>query len=364
MHAFSPITDSNTGIIFIPDISGFTQFIKQTEISHSQHIITELLELIIKETGEEFSVSEIEGDAVLFYNTNSSPDFEKLTQLCIRIFKKFHQHLKYYARDRICQCGACNSTEKLSLKFILHSGTITRYEVGGHQKLLGEDVIVAHRFLKNNIKQPEYILFSENFIKASKIEATQLETLSMNEEKLEGLGNTIFYYQPLRSYKEHIEEPPPRSAIAFPQIKTGRMVEILAQPKELLLMLAEPDHRIKWMKSLKRITLRDQKINRILSSHECLIGANQLEVSIEDVIANDLGIKLFERARMKRPQIDFIVLYHLEKVDGKTTRIGIGNHFFKSKNWATNLFLLPVLSFMFRFLNQINLRRLKKYAEK
>ena len=59
MHVISPVTDSNKGVIFIPDISGFTQFIKKTEISHSQHIITELLELIIRETGKEFSLSEI-----------------------------------------------------------------------------------------------------------------------------------------------------------------------------------------------------------------------------------------------------------------------------------------------------------------
>jgi len=364
MNTTSPITDSNKGIIFIPDISGFTQFIKQTEISHSQHIITELLELIIRETGEAFTLSEIEGDAVLFYNTNSTPDFEKLTLLCITIFKKFHQHLKYYARDKICQCGACSSTEKLSLKFIFHSGTITRYRVGGRQKLLGEDVIVAHRFLKNSIDHSEYILFSESFIKASRLEDHQMAALSMSEEKLESLEKSVFYYLTLRSYRENIEDPLPRNSIAFPKIKSGRMLEILAEPKELLLMLAEPDHRLKWMKSLKKITLRDQKINRILSSHECLLGANHLEISIEDVIVNDLGIKLFERALMKRPHLDFIVLYHLEKKNDKITGIGIGNHFFKTKHWATNIFLLPVFSVMFRLINHINLRRLKQYVEK
>ncbi|MDO6436201.1 DUF2652 domain-containing protein [Cyclobacterium sp. 1_MG-2023] len=364
MHVISPITDSNKGVIFIPDISGFTQFIKKTEISHSQHIITELLELIIKETGKEFSLSEIEGDALLFYNSDSNPDFEKLTLLCISIFKKFHQHLKYYGRDRICQCGACSSTENLSLKFILHAGTITQYNVGGHHKLLGEDIIVAHRFLKNSIDRSEYILFSENFIKASNPNDQQIATLNSCDEKFESLEPTVFYYRPLQTFKENIVAPPARNSIEFPTIKPGKMVDINADPNELLLMLAEPQHRIKWMKSLTNITLRDHKINRILSVHECLIGSNQIEVSIEDVTTSDLGINFFERARMKHPQLDFLVLYHLEKIDDETTRIGIGNHFFKSKYWATNIFLLPVLSFMFRYLNQINLRRLKKYAEK
>ena len=38
-------------LLFIPDISGFTQFITSTEISHSHHIITELINLIIDENG-------------------------------------------------------------------------------------------------------------------------------------------------------------------------------------------------------------------------------------------------------------------------------------------------------------------------
>ena len=33
----------NSAFIFIPDISGFTKFITQTEIKHSNHIISELV---------------------------------------------------------------------------------------------------------------------------------------------------------------------------------------------------------------------------------------------------------------------------------------------------------------------------------
>lgn len=364
MNDISPITDSNKGIIFIPDISGFTQFIKQTEISHSQHIITELLELIIRETGDSFNLSEIEGDAVLFYNTDSSPNFEQLTELCISIFKKFHQHLAYYSRDKICECGACSSTEKLSLKFILHSGIITQYQVGGHRKLLGEDVIVAHRFLKNSIDDTEYILYSDGFIKSSTPKDLQLATLLKAAENFESVDETVFYYQKLRAYRDQIEEPPPRNPIAIPKIKLGKTLEIQAEPKELLLILTEPAHRLKWMKNLKKITLRNQRINRVMSTHECLMGANQLEITIEEVLTDDLGIKFFEKAQMKRPHLDFMILYHLEKTNSNKTRIGIGNHFFKSKHWATTVFLHPLFSVIFSLINRINLKRLKQYAEK
>ena len=46
---------TNRGLIFIPDISGFTRFVNEVEIDHSRHIIQELLEVIIN------SNSNIEG---------------------------------------------------------------------------------------------------------------------------------------------------------------------------------------------------------------------------------------------------------------------------------------------------------------
>ena len=53
---------SDQAIILIPDISGFTDFTSATEIDHSAHIITELLELIIASNETGFTLAEIEGD--------------------------------------------------------------------------------------------------------------------------------------------------------------------------------------------------------------------------------------------------------------------------------------------------------------
>ena len=56
----------NRGLLFIPDISGFTRFINQTDIEHSRLIIQELLEVLINANQIGLEVSEIEGDAILF----------------------------------------------------------------------------------------------------------------------------------------------------------------------------------------------------------------------------------------------------------------------------------------------------------
>ena len=57
----------NKGLVFIPDISGFTNFVTNTEIEHSRHVIQELLELLIDSNPLKLEISEVEGDAILFY---------------------------------------------------------------------------------------------------------------------------------------------------------------------------------------------------------------------------------------------------------------------------------------------------------
>ena len=59
------------GIIFIPDISGFSAFVKNIEIKSGAAVASALLKAIIDEN-KLFEVSEIEGDAVLFYRPGNA----------------------------------------------------------------------------------------------------------------------------------------------------------------------------------------------------------------------------------------------------------------------------------------------------
>nr|WP_296323553.1 DUF2652 domain-containing protein [Winogradskyella sp.] len=57
-------------LLFIPDISGFTNFVQTTEAEHSQHVIAELLEVLIASNTQELKLAEIEGDALFFLKKN------------------------------------------------------------------------------------------------------------------------------------------------------------------------------------------------------------------------------------------------------------------------------------------------------
>lgn len=152
----------NITTIFFPDISGFTEFVNNTEIEHGQMIIAALLEEIIESNKQDFIVSEIEGDSILFYKKDKSLEISELLELSVKVYKDFHKRRNEIDNSTHCSCGACSSVNKLTLKFIIHTGEVKSIKIFNFEKLYGLDVIIAHRLLKNNINSNEYILITNN----------------------------------------------------------------------------------------------------------------------------------------------------------------------------------------------------------
>ncbi len=118
-----------SGLLFIPDISGFTDFVNETEVDHSRYIIQELLETLINSNKVQLQVSEIEGDAILFYRFGQVPTMNELFSQVQTMFENFHRALKYNSARRICQCSACRKADSLTLKVITHTGEFSNYTV-------------------------------------------------------------------------------------------------------------------------------------------------------------------------------------------------------------------------------------------
>ena len=94
-------------LLFIPDISGFTEFVESTEINHGQAIIQELLETLIEANQLGMKISEIEGDAIFFYKLGKELSPEEIAAQCKKMFIAFRQQLRKYEMSRICDCNAC-----------------------------------------------------------------------------------------------------------------------------------------------------------------------------------------------------------------------------------------------------------------
>ena len=200
----------NLAFLYIPDISGFTKFVTQTEIEHSNEIISDLIEVIIKSNFLELKVSEIEGDSVLFYLLGKPPTLEKIIDQSKKMFMNFHLTLMVMERDFDCACKACSNVSNLTLKFITHYGECREVPIQNFIKLIGSDVILAHRLLKNSVPDREYILLTEKYLESQQskfmIEEDWIK-IKQSIEVFEDFGEINTKYIPLTPLKDFVPEP-------------------------------------------------------------------------------------------------------------------------------------------------------------
>lgn len=260
---------SQNAILFIPDISGFTEFVHHTDINHSRHIISELLELLIDSNTIGLQLAEIEGDALFLYKLENKVDIATLNKQIETMYLAFHKHIKRYEFQRICHCGACSSAYNLKLKFVVHHGEIEFIQVKDSKKPYGSHVIQVHRLLKNNVPIEEYALFTENV----------LPLTSKNEEnKLVAqydFGDITFTYNALSHLKKNlpkinpIPEDVPKHKL-FDQTET-----IKIEATELYEVISNFDYKLLWTKGVDKLEYEKNKVNRAGTKHKCLVNKNQ-----------------------------------------------------------------------------------------
>lgn len=317
-------TAAQSSLIFIPDISGFTEFVNTTEIDHARHIIEELLEILIDANEIGLEISEIEGDAILFYRFGKAPTAAELLAQVQKMYVKFQAHLKRYEAHRICQCGACCTANNLNLKFIIHFGNIATKQVKEYSKLFGKDVILAHRLLKNDINRDEYALFTDQLIGAC---STWVEVETVAWDKINhtsgeyDIGEVKYCFISLAALMDHVPEP---------QIKDfslpGAIVEVFQSeglinaPIEMVFnVVSDLSFRHHWFLDLIRVDELNTKITQNGSVHRCIVNEKEsdpLYVSHDFKKSQDL-IAFTETRHRDR----LGVVYTLRKIGPHLTRI-------------------------------------------
>jgi len=267
-------------LLFIPDISGFTKFVHETEISHSEHIITELLEALIDANEMDLQISEIEGDAVLFYRKGKKPTAAETLAQVQRMYIKFHVALRKYESQRICQCGACVNSNGLSLKFIIHYGDISINQVKTRIKLFGKDLIVAHRLMKNEIPLEEYVLITHQLINAcsSWVEIDQVawEKPSQGNGSYD-FGSIKYCYLSLAPLESHI----PQSTIEdyVPDLRMSKALSVesvINAPIELVFDVVSDAHsKHLWLLHVKDSDKTNGMITKNGSTHRCIMNGDE-----------------------------------------------------------------------------------------
>ena len=304
-------------LLFIPDISGFTKFVNQTEITHSRHIIAELLQLIVDQNRLGLTVSELEGDAVFFYRDGPLPSSEELLDQSRSMFEAFHAHLKSYEAGRICDCGACSTAHELTLKIVAHAGPIERIAVAGFEKPYGSDVIVTHRLLKNDVPEREYLLMTDAaFSEEGAPVEPEWSTLCSGSVDVTDVGAVAYRWIPLSPLLEFVPDPPPPRSFSASHSQYEESIHVDRDPDEVFELLTNFDLRALWNHGVDKLEYEPDRMNRAGTEHRCVIG-NQL-IDFETV-GGDFGEgrRGFGEHLTKNPLVHDHVNYFIVEPEGE-----------------------------------------------
>jgi hypothetical protein len=194
---------SGRSLLLIADIGGYTEYMgtHRMTLAHAEVNTTRLLETVI-DAVPDFDLIEIEGDAAFLARQADALDSDATVAVTLdaasAMHRAFHVERQNVATN-LCPCKGCSQADNLKLKFVAHIGEVATQTIRQRRKLVGIDVILVHRMLKNPVKVPEYLLLSEELYHTANT-AMPGPAHEVSQD-LEGIG-------PVRSYFVNVADIP------------------------------------------------------------------------------------------------------------------------------------------------------------
>jgi hypothetical protein len=153
------------GALLLADISGYTGFLQGVADAHRDLIVeadepppayallSQLLDTIVGSIGPTFRLAKFEGDAVFAVADEAIGDGTTVLDCLRACYSAFRNRLAAAGSQWTCTCDACARIDGLDLKFVVHHGTYVAQSIAGHDEILGPDVNLVHRLLKNHARE-------------------------------------------------------------------------------------------------------------------------------------------------------------------------------------------------------------------
>ena len=193
---------SERALLLIADIGGYTEYMgsHRMSLAHAEATTARLLEKVI-DAARGFDLIEIEGDAAFLSRRADALDGDATiaatTQAAVSMHRAFHIERQHVVTN-MCPCDSCAQADNLKLKFVAHVGEVATQNIKKQRnKLVGIDVILVHRLLKNPVQVPEYVLLSEELYRTG--DAALADSAHEVSQDLEGIG-------PVRAYFVDVED--------------------------------------------------------------------------------------------------------------------------------------------------------------
>jgi uncharacterized protein YndB with AHSA1/START domain len=246
------------GCLTIGDIAGYSRYLAGVELEHSQDVIADLMNVLVRQMRGLLHLAKLEGDAVFCYAHDDDTDGSTLMAMIESCYFAFARRLRTIDRHTTCECNACRLIPTLNLKFLLHHGQFVVHEVAGNRELVGSDVILVHRMLKNSFTKRTgirgYAMATEPCVRHFGLDAAQLGLIEHVEE-YEDVGEVRGFALDLEARWKAEQE---RGAVYIAPGEGLALAEIdlPAPPAIVWHFLTAPEKRALWQHDTVRVEER------------------------------------------------------------------------------------------------------------
>lgn len=270
--------------LLIADISGYTAYLAGVELDHAQDILADLIGTVVTALRPTFRLAKLEGDAAFMAAPESEIDGSLLLDTIERCYFGFRRRRRDVRQATSCECDACVRIPDLNLKFVVHTGPVVRQEMAGLAELIGRDVIVVHRLLKNTVGEETgataYALLTEACTTAMGLDPAALE-MTAHTETYDVVGEIPGWVHDLeRRWQEEDERA--RVFVRPEDTFLSTTYEVAAPPAVVWEYLTTPGRRVAWMAGVTDV-IQDATGNRraVGATNHCMHGKDAI---VEEVL--------------------------------------------------------------------------------
>lgn len=310
------------GCLAIGDITGYTKYLAGVELEHSQDVLADLMNVLAGQMRGLLHLAKLEGDAVFCYDREGDADGSTLVAMVESCYFAFSRRVQTIDRQTTCRCNACRLIPTLNLKFLIHHGQYALHEVAGSLELLGRDVILVHRLLKNSFTQRSglrgYALFTQTCMMQFGLDPAALG-MTEHTETYEDVGEIT---ASVLNLEERWRQEQERQAVYIGPGEGLTVIEaeLPAPPPVVWHHLTSPFKRVQWQPGTLRVDEFPQRGARgVGTTNHCVHG----DMIVEEEILDWKPFHYYTE-RSKTPMGVGIFTSELAPVaDGTTTHLAI-----------------------------------------
>jgi hypothetical protein len=303
------------GCLVIADIGGYTRYLSGVELEHSTDVLADLLQTVVNAFEPNFCVAKVEGDAIFVYDEGEA-DGSVVVDAVNGAYIAFMRRRRTVMQLTSCRCDACRAICDLGLKIVAHRGDYGVHQIAGGTELVGRDVILVHRLLKNELSDRtgirDYALYSDRLTDELALDPAVLGWQE-ESETYDDVGEIGLHIDDL-SARWEIENSAPKHLI--PETEGATVIwELPAPPPVVWEHLSHPENVVRFMADTASQASPGGARGRGTSTH-CVHGSHSYDLEVLDWIPYEL-----QSLRFRTRGLEFLYNSIYEEAESGSTRL-------------------------------------------